>query len=238
VKRKLKGVICLTIWLELNKSPRKDERIYSGNQIVLHTGSEDVLTANVFGIIKNLNHGVWFRNFLCETLHAQIPDREFRDLKFYFWKRYPSPREYNKKEGPSEVDVTLELDSVVFFVEAKYRSGLATGTTYDEERDQIVRNLDVGLSYSKKLKKRFFLLIITNEDKPPALLTCYRKHPAELARKLPYQKGLDLTSCVAWTNWREIMNTLKGKLKEFSLAERRFVNDLLEYLQIKISRAQ
>jgi len=225
----------MTIWLELSKSPRKDERIYSGNQIVLHTGSEDVLTANVFGIIKNLNHDIWLRSFLCKTLDVQIGDKEFKDLKFYFWKRYPSPRTYKKKEGPTEVDIALELESVVVFVEAKYRSGLATGTTYDKERDQIVRNLDVGLSYSQKAKKRFFLLIITNESKPPELLTYYRKDPTELVRKLPYRKGLDLTSYLAWTNWSEIMNTLKEKLQEFSPAERRFVNDLLKYLQTKIS---
>lgn len=225
----------MTIWLELSKSPRKDEHIYSGNQIVLHTGSEDVLTANVFGIIKNLDHDVWFRSFLCETLDVQIDHKEFKDSKFYFWKRYPSPGEYKKREGPTEVDVILELDSTVVFIEAKYRAGLAEGTTHDEERDQIVRNLDVGLSYSQKVKKRFFLLIITNESKPPELLTYYREHPTELDRKLPYRKGLDLISCLAWTNWSEIVNTLKEKLEEFSLVERRFVNDLLKYLEIKIS---
>ena len=224
----------MTIWLELSKTSRKDERIYSGNQIVLHTGSEDVLTANVFGIIKNLDHSVWFRSFLRETLDVQIDDKEFKDLKFYFWKRYSPPREYKKREGPSEVDVTLEFDSVVVFVESKYRSGLATGTTHDEERDQIIRNLDVGLSYCQKVKKRFFLLIITNESRPPELLTHYRENPTKMVRKLPYRKGMDLTSCLAWTSWTEIMNALKEKLEKFSAVERRFVNDLLKYLQIKI----
>jgi len=223
----------MTIWLELSKNPRENKRIYSGNQIVLHTGSEDVLTANIFGIIKNLDHDVWFKNFLCETLDAQIDGKEFEDSKFYFWKRYQSPREYNKKEGSSEIDVTLELVGTVVFVEAKYRSGLATGTTYDKERDQIVRNLDVGLSYSQKFKKRFFLLIVTNESKPPELLTYYREHPAELERKLFYRKGINLISCLAWTNWSKIMNTLKEKLEKFSPMERRFVNDLIKYLKIK-----
>jgi len=225
----------MTIWLELSKSPRKDERIYSGNQIVLHIGSEDVLTANVFGIIKNLNHDIWLRGFLCKHLGIQIDDEEFKDLKFYFWKRYQPPTEHKKKEGQTEVDVTLELGSVIVFVETKYRSGLAVGTTYDEERDQLVRNLDVGLSYSQKVKKRFFLLIITNESKPPELLTHYRKHSTELVRKLPHRKGSDLTSYLAWTNWSEIKNTLKEKLQEFSPVERRFVDDLLKYLQIKTS---
>lgn len=225
----------MTIWLELSKSPRKDNCIYSGNQVVLHTASEDILTANVFGVIKNLDHSVWFSSFLCETLDVQIDDKEFEDLKFYFWKRYSSPKEYKKKEGLSEIDVTLELDSTVVFIEAKYRSGLATGTTYDEKRDQIVRNLDVGLSYSQKVKKRFFFLLITNESKPPELMTYYQRHPTKMFMKLPYRKGLDLVSCLAWTNWSEIMKTLKEKLEEFSPVERRFVNDLLKYLQTKIA---
>lgn len=141
--------------------------------------------------------------------------------------------EYKKRGGPTEVDVTLELAGTVVFVEAKYRAGLSKSIAYDKERDQIVRNLDVGLNYSQKAKKHFFLLIITNERRPLELLTYYREHPTELERKLPYRVGLDLISSLAWTNWSEIMNTLKEKLEEFSLVERRFVNDLTKYLDVK-----
>lgn len=223
----------MTIWLELSKRPRKDGWIYSGNKVVLHTASEDVLTANVFGIMKNLDPRVWLLDMPKGFLGIPVEFRDIANLRFHFWKRYRPIKEYRNREGQTEIDVTMESDRLVIFVECKYKSELATRTTYDVERDQIVRNLDVGLGYSREINKRFYLLIVTNDPQPPGLFLHYREHPNELIRKLPYRRQLDLASCLAWTNWKEIGNALNEKIERFSAVERRYIDDLLQHLRTK-----
>ena len=47
--------------------PLKDQWAYSGNSKILYVLSEDILTANVFGILKNIDPQVWLVSFLQDT---------------------------------------------------------------------------------------------------------------------------------------------------------------------------
>lgn len=56
----------MTILLEMSSCkdglrahPIKDLYVPSGNSKIVHVLSEDVLTANVFGFLKNLDPSVW-----------------------------------------------------------------------------------------------------------------------------------------------------------------------------------
>jgi hypothetical protein len=70
-----RGVITMTIFLELRCSkglrahPIKDQWIMSGNSRILHVLSEDVMTVNVFGVLRNLDPEVWFVSFLQNACH-------------------------------------------------------------------------------------------------------------------------------------------------------------------------
>jgi hypothetical protein len=63
-------------------------------------------------------------------------------------------------EGPSEIDVVIEASTWVWFIEAKHRSDISCGTTTRPERDQVLRNLDVG-SYHAGVRQFFFSLLIS-----------------------------------------------------------------------------
>jgi hypothetical protein len=65
-------------------------------------------------------------------------------------------------EGASEIDVIIESASWVWFIEAKYRSDISTGTKTRPERDQVLRNLDVGTHYAGV--RRFFFSLLTSSD--------------------------------------------------------------------------
>ena len=69
-------------------------------------------------------------------------------------------------EGASEIDVIIESASWVWFIEAKYRSDISTGTTTRPDRDQIVRNLDVGSNYAG-VRRFFFSLLVSSEQRSP-----------------------------------------------------------------------
>ena len=69
-------------------------------------------------------------------------------------------------EGNSEIDVAIESPSWVWFIEAKYRSDIETGTKTRPERDQVLRNIDVGSYYARTRDFFFSLLVVSPETSP------------------------------------------------------------------------
>jgi hypothetical protein len=68
--------------------------------------------------------------------------------------------------GSSEVDVVIEAATWVWFIEAKYRSDISLGTTTRPDRDQVLRNLDVGSNYAGVRRFHFSLLTISDGQSP------------------------------------------------------------------------
>jgi hypothetical protein len=60
----------------------------------------------------------------------------------------PSLRLHQKDEGRSEIDIMIETELSVWFIEAKFKSDISTQTTSNATRDQIIRNFDVGSWYA------------------------------------------------------------------------------------------
>src|SRR5258708_5734579 len=70
-------------------------------------------------------------------------------------------------EGLSEIDVVIESPRWVWFIEAKYRSDISQGTTTRPDRDQVLRNLDVGTYYAG-VRPFFFSLLVHSAAAAPA----------------------------------------------------------------------
>ena len=80
-----------------------------------------MLTANVFGILKNLDPKIWLTRLLGEAIKGRDFSRHsLEDLSFEFWKRYRPPANRKYREGILEVDVTISYNDGVIFIEAKY----------------------------------------------------------------------------------------------------------------------
>ncbi len=69
-------------------------------------------------------------------------------------------------EGISEIDVVIEAATWVWFIEAKYTSDISLGTTTRPDRDQVLRNIDVG-SYYAGVRQFFFSLLVSSEERSP-----------------------------------------------------------------------
>jgi hypothetical protein len=214
--------------------------------LIVRTTSEDLLTANVFGILKNLDPKIWLRKFLGEAIKGKDFSRHtFESLSFEFWKKYRPPVNRKYKEGISEVDVTISYKDGIIFIEAKYLAPVSLRTTNDMRRDQVIRYLDLAafhfLNHPDSVKEFYFVLIMDTE-KPPWILTRY-KSQRNLFKGLTHQGlfqmnqdiGSVLSKGIGWLTWKQVRKILDITKGQFITAvERRFVDDLIIYLDYKI----
>jgi hypothetical protein len=218
--------------------------------LIVRTTSEDLLTANVFGILKNLDPKVWLRRFLGEAIKGKDFSRHtFENLSFEFWKRYRPPANRKYKEGISEIDVTISYKDGIIFIEAKYLAPVNLRTTSDPRRDQIIRYLDLAayhfLNHPDAVKEFYFILIMDTE-KPPWILTRYRcnqnlikglTHPGLFEPSV--DTGRLLSKGIGWLTWTQLRKILEITRDQFrTQAERRFVDDLIVYLNYKIREGE
>lgn len=172
--------------------------------------SEDALTWNVFRSFMKEPSEKWFS----ELFPVRIDKGE--TVRFHFWKEFPPPLQRLVPEGNTHVDLTVEAEKKLIFVEAKYRSEISNRTSHDSERDQIIRNMDVG-SYEAQVKGKefFFILLVSKSNKLSVeKFVCYRDNPEMIKEKLSYRKDLDV-SCfkdhMHIIYWEDIRD-LAGKL--------------------------
>lgn len=218
--------------------------------LIVRTTSEDLLTANVFGILKNLDPTIWLRRFLGEAIKGKDFSRHtFENLSFEFWKKYRPPVNRKYHEGISEVDVTISYKDGIIFIEAKYLAPVNLRTTSDPRRDQIIRYLDLAayhfLNHPDRVKE-FYFVLITDSDRPPWILTRY-KYPRNLVKGLTHQGlfpvnediGRLLSKGIGWLSWRQLKKILEITRGHFRTeVEKRFLDDLLAYLDHKIREGE
>jgi len=174
---------------------------------------------------------------------------ELHNLSFEFWKRYRPPVNRKYREGISEVDVTISYNDGIIFIEAKYLAPVSLRTSNDPRRDQVIRYLDLAayhfLNHPDSVKEFYFVLIMDTE-KPPWILTRY-KYPGNLGKGLTHHGLFQINENIAsmlskgigwltWTQLRKILEITKGHFR--SEAERKFVEDLIAYLDYKIREGE
>ena len=155
--------------LPKGRKPQDMERI-------LHSpNSEDWVTWNFFQLMLGQYPDGWWGHILGAALRRN-PARVFafddRSLPVsIFWKLVRSPSEYEAQsrtrmlasgnpdwvarakapepvEGSSEIDIVFEHDEFLVFIEAKLGSDVSMSTSYDPQRNQIVRNIDCLIARS------------------------------------------------------------------------------------------
>ncbi|MDP9201608.1 MAG: hypothetical protein M3P26_06710 [Gemmatimonadota bacterium] len=129
--------------------------------------SEDAVTWNVFRSLRQISPSVWLPCLWRLAFPSlERPTDIVATVKL--WLSVPPPLGLIAEgdEGSSEVDVAIESATWVWFIEAKYRSDISTGTTTRRDRDQILRNIDVG-SYYAGVRKFYFSFLIASATRSP-----------------------------------------------------------------------
>jgi len=130
--------------------------------------SEDAITWNVFRSLRQVDSVVWLPVMWSHAFPALPSPNNPAGAAVHLWESVAPPLGLlaDGDEGHSEIDVIIEAASWVWFIEAKFRSDISTGTKVRPDRDQIIRNLDVGSHYAG-VRKFFFSLLISSEDRSP-----------------------------------------------------------------------
>lgn len=158
--------------------------------------SEDAITWNVFRSLRQIDPAVWLPHLAATAFGdsaAEWSPAEVSSATIKLWQTAPPPSSllrFQQDEGESEVDVVIETDRAVWFIEAKYKSDISLSTTNGPDRDQILRNLDVG-SYYAGTRAFYFALLIWDEERTRegmARLEEYRGSRESIIRRLPHRE--------------------------------------------------
>jgi hypothetical protein len=198
---------------------------------LVHQTSEHVVLANVFGILKNFAADAVFNPWLATVMRVETI--QSKAWKIDFWERQARPIG-PVGEGNTEVDVMLESDSWLVFIEVKMDAEPSRGTKSDPERNQLSRLLDIGYLRARGANKSFAMIYVTPDISEPNILERLRKK----RRTFPANAEIDpdvIYGCMFWSPWSQIGDVLAvsygtGKL---DAVEKKFALDLLAYLCLK-----
>ena len=136
-----------------------------------------------------------------------------------FWPKLRPPPDRTIREGPSEPDIMIILGRVLILVEAKYKSGVSTKTTYDNARDQVIRLVDVGSWHAgmNGLESAYVIVLQYGDAETNAeeIVGRYRGNSEAIRRALPYRSDLKesdfqrLACSISFVRWPDPWNGLQ-----------------------------
>jgi hypothetical protein len=191
--------------------------------------SEDAVTWNVFRSLRQIDPGAWLPE-LCRRGLPAMPSLPARRCSVALWLAVNPPVVLleDGDEGVSEIDVVIEGPSFAWFIEAKYRSDISTGTTTRPLRDQILRNIDVGSCYAG-VRQFFFSLVVSADRSPQGTEAIARYSDLAVPRSLltlHRPDGLTNLKAVTLLSWADLGAVLTtsmasvGRNDECGYAER------------------
>lgn len=174
--------------------------------------SEDALTWNVFKSLGQIDPSFWLPLLRAKAFPTDEPASEPQIVTTHLWMEVhppPSLRLHQKDEDPSEIDIVIETEVSVWFIEAKLKSDISKRTTNNATRDQIVRNLDVGSWYAGVRAFYFALLIMTEERSPAGVKVLKDVWPS--VPRLPHRPdGMTNIKGCGLLRWRDVADVLQA----------------------------
>jgi hypothetical protein len=176
----------------------------SGLPRICSKNSEDAQTWHYFSPLLSMTNSAkaarlkyFFQESFEDGVDAKL-ENMLPNAELLFWRGkkkrpfYPPPCDLECREENTEVDLTISMTKALVFVEAKYHSEIAERTTYCPDRDQIIRNIDVGTFYAWKKRMHFYFVLVTdlNCKKSINLLKHYKNNPQALAAKLRHRADI------------------------------------------------
>lgn len=198
--------------------------------------SEDAATWNAFRSLRQIGPGEWLPD-LWRSAFPEISIPADTDATVTLWPAISPPAALRAEadEGDTEADVVIETASWVWFIEVKLRSDISTGTTTRPNRDQVLRNIDVGSYYSGVRPFFFSLLISAPERSRKGVERVAEYQDREKVRGLlsPHRPdGLANLRGVGLLKWQQLGDTLAAIARSNSREdERAFARRAAEWLE-------
>ncbi|SRR6266446_6700680 len=200
--------------------------------------SEDAVTWNVFRSLRQVDPQLWFPR-LFEGAFPKHQVEDARVVTIDLWKRLSPPVSLRLmvEEGQSEIDVIIETESLVWFLEAKYKSDISKRTKHGPDREQIIRNIDVGSWFAGRRKFYFSLLILDEFHTPvgKSLIESYTQSPDSIIARLSHREDKIGNLCgvglLTWPQVLRVMAFCEGVAAR--LDEKRFLAHAIEWMRAK-----
>lgn len=199
--------------------------IANGLPRICSDNSEDARTWYYFSPLLKAPWNVkkkWLVEFLETALQRRLNIELIKHLgsmELLFWRGreekpyYEPPPSLGVPEGRTEVDLSIRVPPyTMIFVEAKYKSEISFDTKHSVDRDQIIRNIDVGTHFAKKnnFQEFYFILLASPENtKSTERLYLYKKNPEKILSALPHRTDLcetlkELTKRLGYLTWDQL----------------------------------
>ena len=223
--------------------------------LIVRPTSEDVVTGDLFGVLKVINPRWWLPDFLNEALGVIAFRRQvFRKFQIDLWQNKPVyPRDLLPwVEGSTQVDSTISWENppTTVYVEMKYGSELSATTSRNQGQhgfpaDQLARNARVGLLECGYFqlpglfpgKRRDYLLLVISPEKGQLLVARYRD-PVRLRAAIPHSDlipQLPKIPFIGELSYSDIVRILQNQRRWLSRPERILADQLNEYLEMKLA---
>jgi hypothetical protein len=200
--------------------------------------SEDALTWNVFRSLQQVDPTLWFPRLFARAFGRKV-EKLPQLIGVYLWPTVSPPpalRFFQKDEGDSEIDILIETEYAVWFIEAKYKSDVSERTTNDPKRDQILRNIDVGSWYAGA-RDFYFALLVLNEKHTPVGVSLIDRYATsnEILARLPHRPDrLPNLKGIGRLKWADVAAVLSDCSQLAAREdERHFAKRALDWLQTK-----
>ena len=212
--------------------------------LILRQSSEDLLTANVFGLLRRLRPALWLEPMLRAAFpRHDVPRLRFKDVTLALWKKIPAPAERAVREGFTEVDVYVAFGVSVLLVESKFTSSLTPATAHDAQRDQLIRLIHVAFSHlvdGEFFPRAPLVLVLGVWGREPRLVTTYRNPDAICASVSSIRSREDgiaiarmLSEGVAYLSWQRLARLLSAATQQGTALEAALLKDLVAYITAK-----
>ena len=205
-------------------------------RIFYSPNSEDWVTWNVFTLLRNVAPDTWWEHLVklaqCDNPDFVLPDGWKQRPTVHLWRTVPAPRDYESAsrktlhvdgsdkgpktrpvEGRSEIDICIRNPSLTLFIEAKLGSDISLRTTYDPERNQILRNIDCLLEDAMGTAPLFWMLVRDSGQGKAytQLMQMYREKPTKLIERLPHRDPSavrDIAGRLSIVLWKDLVRTI------------------------------
>jgi hypothetical protein len=216
---------------------RYSRGIVKGLSYLGSENSEDAMTWNVFKTLEKSNPESWFSEIYPQIILDK--DEQFIDPVLRLWDKYFPPLSRSIPEGETQVDLSIETSNKLIFIEAKYKADISKKTKHDPNRDQIIRNIDVGTWAAKKRAKEFYFVLLTLKSNTYSIdkLHYYKSNPSNIIEEIgSYRKDIKdyvaLCKNIYVIYWDQILNSLQN-IQLVNKTKLNFTN-LIDYLNDKI----
>jgi hypothetical protein len=197
--------------------------------------SEDVVSWNVFRSLRQISPPAW----IPPLLERAFPGQELTMLpeaSVDLWRSISPPPALLESgdEGISEIDIVIESSNWVWFIEAKLTSDISTGTVTRPDRDQVLRNIDVGSYYAGTRQFLLTLLIQDPATSPKGIGMVDQYRDLGVARKkLPHRvDGLANLIGVGLLYWSDLIGVLhEARSRTLRNDEAVFAERAIKWLQ-------